>query len=370
MKWIQVVVLLLMCTGCWDMREINHLALVEMTAADMDPKTKRITAYYQVLNPTGTSSRQAGPAKASVYTYVVSEQNLGLLTEKSGTTMSRMLFTAHLQCYVFSERFARDGLLELVNYLELNTERRTNVYAVVTDAPIQNVMESFTPLDRVPGRNLRLLMDWQAKTFGMTRKLTQLEDIVKGVPLSRPTIIPILHYNRSSPASQTDRVDHINATEPGFEISEGAVFIRAKMVGKIDQHTKKMYYVLNGDARRCLENIKVNGAKVDLETRNIQVKRKWGPKRLHITIRVNLRVLYNQQMSPLTLQNTHEIEQAFNKTLVEQSNQFVRLAKDNNWDLLGIGDTKQGRGKWRDFDVSFEVSSKAVMFGNTRTPYQ
>ncbi|MBP3962883.1 Ger(x)C family spore germination C-terminal domain-containing protein [Paenibacillus lignilyticus] len=370
MKGLQVAALLLMCTGCWDMREINHLALVDMTAADIDPKTKRITAYYQVINPTGISPRQSGPSKASVYTYVVSEQNPGLLTEKTGTIMSRMLFTAHMQCYVFTERFAREGLLELINYLELNTDRRTNVYAVVTDAPIQNVMENFTPLDRVPGRNLRLLMDWQASTFGMSKKLTQLEDIVKGVPLSRPTIIPILHYYGSSPVTESDRAETIKATETGFQISGGAVFIRAKMVGEIDQHTKKMYYVLNGDARRCLESIKVNGVHVDLETRNIQVKRNWGPSRLHITIHVNLRVLYNQQMRPLTLQNTHEIEQAFNRTLKEQSDQFVRLAREKDWDLLGIGDTKQGRGKWRDFDVSFEVISKASLFGNTRTPYQ
>ncbi|REE67626.1 Ger(x)C family germination protein [Paenibacillus taihuensis] len=365
-----IIMLLFLCTGCWDMREINYLAIVNMTAADIDPKTGKFIAYYQVINPTSMSAKQSGPTKASVYTYTVTEESPGLLTEKTNTVMSRMLFTPHLQCYVFTERYANQGLRDLINYLEQFTDRRTNVYAVVTDAPLQKVMYSFTPLDRIPGRNIRMMMDWQARSLGMSRRMTQLKDIVEGIPLSRPTIVPMLHFHGDGQASQSDRVESIDAIEPGFELADGAVFLQAKMAGKVDRDTMTLFFVLNGEASKSFDNLKVNGAHVDVEANHIKVKRYWGKSRLRITIHSNLKVLYNGQKSPLTARNAHQIEMAFNKSFQKQADQFVQLAKQKHWDLLGIGDTKQGRGRWRDFDVTFDVSSKATVFGNTRTPYQ
>ncbi|SFI40295.1 germination protein, Ger(x)C family [Paenibacillus sp. UNC496MF] len=370
LRMLLAVMLLLLCTGCWDMREINRLAIVNLTAVDIDPKTGKLVAYYQVINPTSISAKQSGPAKASVYTYSVTEDSPGLFTEKTGTIMSRMLFTPHLQCYVLTERYARRGLNDLINYLEMYTDRRTNVYAVVTDAPLNNVMDTFTPLDRIPGRNLRMLIDWQSRLIGMNRKLTQVKDIAEGIPLSRPTIIPMLHYHGDRPASQSDRVERIEGANPGFELADGAVFVHAKMTGKVDRNAMTLYFVLNGEASRGFERLTVNGADVDVEASHIKVSRHWGPSRLRIAIRADLRVLFNQQKIPLTSRNAREIESAYNRTLRQRAEDFVRLAKDKDWDLLGIGDTRQGRGKWRDVDVTFDVQAKAIWFGNTRTPYQ
>jgi hypothetical protein len=109
---------------------------------------------------------------------------------------------------------------------------------------------------------------------------------------------------------------------------------------------------------------------VDLELRDIKVHREWGPSRLRIAIHVKLRGLFNEQKKPLTSRNLEEVERTFNKTFKKQAEEFVRFGQEKDWDLLGIGDVKQGRGRWRDIEVSFEVKSKAVLIGNTRTPYQ
>ncbi|MFC4807842.1 Ger(x)C family spore germination C-terminal domain-containing protein [Paenibacillus sp. GCM10023250] len=370
LRILLAVMLLLSCAGCWDMREINRLAIVNLTSVDIDPKTHQLVAYYQVINPTSISAKQSGPAKASVYTFSVTEKSPGQFTEKTGTIMSRMLFTPHLQCYVLTERYARKGLKDLINYLELYTDRRTNVYTVVTDAPLKNVMETFTPLDRIPGRNLRMLIDWQSRLIGMKRKLTQVKDIAEGIPLSRPTIIPMLHYHGDPSASRSDRLENINGADPGFELADGVVFVHAKMEGKVDRNTMTLFYVLNGEATRNFERLRVNGAVVDVEASHIQVSRHWGPSRLKVAIRAELRVLFNHQKVPLTSQNAREIEAAYDRTVRRHAEDFVRLAQEKDWDLLGIGDTRQGRGKWRDFDVTFDVRSKARWFGNTRTPYR
>ncbi|MBB3153803.1 Ger(x)C family germination protein [Paenibacillus endophyticus] len=352
------------------MKEINQLAIVDMIAIDRDEKGMFI-AYYQILNPPSIEARRSGPSRAAVYTYEVSAPTMGNMLEKTGAVMSRNLYTSHLQCYVVSERMARAGLLKMANYLENYKERRTNVYAIVSEDPVSKVINTFTLLDRVPGRNIRLLLDWHARRLGINKLPTRMNDLVEGIPFSRPTIMPIIQYKGNGSASLADRLEDINATKQSITFNGGAVFIKAKMVGKVSDEIKNTYYVLNGYATRKQETFKVNGETVDIALNDIQIKRKWITKdRLQIRVDGNIGIINNEQGVKLTLQNIEKMELEFNRTYKKKCEQFVSFAKQKNWDMLGIGDTDHGRKRWKDIQVEFEVHSKLTTLGNTITPYE
>lgn len=369
-KLLFALCILWICPGCWDLKEINQLALVDTIAVDQDEKGK-FHVYFQVLNPPSIEARRSGPSKAAIYTYEVSSPTIGRISEQTGMVMARKLYTSHMQCYVISERSARNGLQNFVNFLENDPERRTNVYTVVTEKPVSTVMNSFTVLDRVPGRNIRLLLDWHARNFGINKLPIRMKDIVSGIPFSRPIIIPLIQYTGDRAASKADRLDDINATKETLKFSGGAVIYRAKMVGKINNEMKNFYYVLNGFATRITETVKVNGQTVDVEVTDIKVKRKRETDNgLIIRLEAKLGILNNEQNRRVTVQNIRELEQAFDFFYKEKGEKFVRLAQEKNWDLLGIGDTKQGRGNWKAIQVKFDIHSKVRFLGNTITPYE
>ncbi|GMK44758.1 spore germination protein KC [Paenibacillus glycanilyticus] len=369
-RTVTSILLLLLCTGCWDKREITQLALVEMIAFDHDDKGS-YSAYFQVLNPTSIQARQVGPAKASVYTYSVKADNFGSILEQLNSTTSRKLFTSHLQIYVVSERAARSGILPFVNYLEMNPERRTNVYAVVSDSTISELMKNFTPLDRVPGRYIRLIIDWHARAHGMVKSPSRIKDIINGIPRSRPTVIPILHFMGKEAGSTSDRLENIDATQQNFNIRDGAVFINARMMGRINSTNCELYNVLNNYANRFFIKIKVHNQNVEIIARNIRIKRKWNKQRrqLLVDVKAELQLVSNEQKNPLTLINQHDIERAFNARFNQLAEDFVALGLRNNWDLLGIGDTSYGRKNWKTIDACFDVQSKVTLAGNTISPY-
>ncbi|WP_219834001.1 Ger(x)C family spore germination protein [Paenibacillus sp. R14(2021)] len=372
MKRIAAFLLLMaLCTGCWDKREINQLALVDMVAADRDDKGNLLT-YFQVLNPSSIQARQVGPAKAAVYTYLVQSRHIGDVPKEFSQKMSRRVFTSHLQCYVLSERNARHGIMALINYLEMNPERRTSVYTVVTDSSVSELTKNFTLLDRVPGRYIRLMMDWHSTSLGMLRTPSRMKDILNGIPRNRPVIIPIIHFNAKQSRATSDRLEDIDATREIFSIDGGAVFIRARMVGKITSAQYEMYFVLNHIAHRFFTNVQVQGQTVGLVARNIRVKRKWNAssRQLRLDVRAELQLIDNEQKSPLTPANQREIEQAFNGRFQQLAADFVAQSKARKWDMLGIGDTSYGRKEWSAFEVSFNVQSKVTLAGNTTTPYK
>ncbi|WP_337102701.1 Ger(x)C family spore germination protein [Paenibacillus sp. YIM B09110] len=352
------------------MREINQLAIVDMIAMDRDEQGVFLT-HYQILNPPSNEARRSGPTKAAVYTYEVASPTLGSSAEKTGSVMSRKLYTSHLQCYVVSERMARAGLLKVANYLENYKERRTNVYTIVAEDPVSEVIGTFTLLDRVPGRNIRLLLDWHARSFGINKLPIRMNDILEGIPFSRPTIIPIIQYSGNASASQSDRLEDIHATKQNLKINGGAVLIGAKMVGKVSDEIKNTYYVLNGYATRKQETFQVNGQTIDVEINVDQIKRSWVTKdKLRIRLDVVMGLMNNEQSEKLTIRNIEIMKEQFNRTYKRKCEQFASFAIEKNWDMLGLGDTNQGRNRWKDIQVEFEVQSKLATLGNTITPYE
>ncbi|NHN33779.1 hypothetical protein G9U52_28590 [Paenibacillus sp. S3N08] len=353
------------------MKDINSLAIVSLAGVDKNPETGNFTAYYQVINPTSLSTRTGASAKAVVYNFQFKDYSHGRFNEQTGMSMPRKFFMADLQSYIISERYARQGILDLINFIELSPEQRSNVILFITDSPMYTIMNSFTPLDRIPGRFIRSLTDQYKPNFSMSLYPIRFKDIAREIHLHTPIVIPIIHYSGENPSSNSDRVEKIDANKDGMSFSGGAVLIHARMVGNLDEQSKNLFFILNKKYRQRTETVKINGDFVDVEAQNIQVQRKWNTPGSHLLIDLyaDLRLMNNQQKSKMTLQNLHQIEKEFNQTLEKELKSYEQMGTNRGWDLLGIQDNGGNEMTWRQTKVTIHVHSKMTTIGNTSTPY-
>ncbi|GMK47062.1 hypothetical protein PghCCS26_41910 [Paenibacillus glycanilyticus] len=354
------------------MKEINQLAIVNIAAADKDPETGLITAYYQVINPSGVSSRSGSSGGAAVYTYEFTEYSSARFAEKTSRVMPRQYYTPQIQCYVISERYARQGLVDLINFLEHDPEHRTNVDIVISDEPLAVVMNSFTVLERVPGRYIRSLFELHSRNFHHGEFPGRLNELAKGINFHQPTIIPILDYSGKQPADKMDKLENINASKDSMSFSDAAVFINARMVGRIGVEYKTLFYILNGKLMKFVEPVEIDGTNVDVEAQNVRVKRRYdrSANRLILNIQADLRVLSNNQDANLTVHRLKEIETAFNEALQQKSRLFDHWSKKREWDMLGIQDEGADSASWRHTRLEVKVKSKVTTTGNTGAPYK
>lgn len=354
------------------MKEINQLAIVNIAATDKDPKSGRITEYYQIINPSGVSARSGVSGGAAVYTYEFKEYSSGRFANKTSQVMPRHLYTPQVQCYIVSERYARQGLVDLINFLEHDPEHRTNVDIVVSDAPLSVVMNSFTVLERVPGRYIRSFFELHARNFHNGVFPGRLNELAKGINFRQPTVIPILDYSGKQPADKMDKLENINASKESLSFSDGAVFVNARMVGRIGVETKTLFYILNGKIMKYVEPVEINDAMVDIEAQNVRVERNFerSTNRLVLNVRADLRILSNNQTNELTVHNLNEIETAFNEALQRKSRHFNEWSKNKGWDMLGIQDEGIDSAAWHHTKVEIYVKSKVTTTGNTGSPYK
>jgi spore germination protein KC len=385
-KIIMIGVCLCCLTGCWDKVEINQLAIGELVGVDLEPDTREMIAYYQIVNPEAVAAQKVSGIKSPVYTYRVQAPSIAELGMKAAEILPRMLFPDQYQSEIITERFARQGLQPFLNLYERQYNRRSNLYLFITDSPLSDVMMTYPPLERLPGRSLRSLIEFQSETTGRVSKKSRIKDLVENMETSVLTVMPMLRLSGSEPLSTTDRYEQINANEGNLILSGGAVFKHDRMIGKLKLKQMPYYVLLKGESEVFFESVTVNGRKVDLQATKPKVHKRLyiisGVPVWKIDISTRLVILNNEQKKDLTLENMAEIIEAFNKQVQEKTTDLYQDSIRKEWDLFGLEDKiKYKRGKewkvvqkqknaWNQTKLQLSVKSKITDIGEIINPYK
>lgn len=167
--------------ACWDKTELNELALVSMIGVDSDPESGRKTIYYQIINPlSGTSAKGTpGGNEATIYTYEVRGRSYGEINSTIYKILPRKLFVAHYKVLIVSQRAARQGIRDIVNFIEMQPNGRSSVPLLVADGPISQIMRTFTPLERIPSDAVDSKLKFLARDSLIVGKHIKVRDVIE-----------------------------------------------------------------------------------------------------------------------------------------------------------------------------------------------
>ncbi|SCW36665.1 germination protein, Ger(x)C family [Paenibacillus tianmuensis] len=387
LKKMMLIIFFSVClTGCWDKVEITQLAIAELIGVDSDPETGKFIVYYQIVNPEAVASTKSSGIKSPVYTYKVEGFNIRDLSLKTAEIMPRNLFPDHYQSEIVTERYARQGLQTFLNFFERQYNRRSDLYLFVTDSPLSDVMMTYTPLERLPGRYLRSLIELESETTGRVSKKSRIKDLMENMESSILTVLPVLSISGSKPLSTTDRYEQINANKGSFILNGGAVFRKDRMIGKLPMREMTYYYLLKGENKVLFESLVVNGREVDIQATKTKVRKRLSIGTEGVTWKVdistNLLIMQNEQRNKLTLENMKEIKEAFNQQVDKKVTDFFESAMRKKWDFFGLEEAiKYKRGKawesirnqrnaWQQTKLRLSVQSKVIDIGEIDNPYQ
>ncbi|MDQ0418902.1 spore germination protein KC [Croceifilum oryzae] len=383
---IMMTGILLCCTtGCWDKNELNELAIGELVGADRDPDTGKQTVYYQIVNPEAVAAQKGGGIKAPVYTYCVQADSTSELGTKTANLLPRKLFSDHYQSEIVTERYAKQGLNSLLNFFEKQHNRRSNLYLFVTDSPLSEVMMTYLPLERLPGRSLRSIIEIQSKLTGRLSRRVRIKDLVENMESSRLTVMPMISLSGSSPSPTTDRYEKIEANQGNLIFSGGAVFKNDRMIGKLPLNQMNYYFILKGESEVFMESLTINNRTVDVQAIKPKVRRRLdlisGEPVWKVDISTKLSLVNNEQKNELTLENLKMIEEKFKQQVFQKATEFYQESISKEWDLFGLEEKiKYQNGKewddmkkrgiaWDKTKLQLSIKSEITDIGQTINPY-
>lgn len=385
-RWVMLMACMLGLSGCWDMVEINQLAIGNLAGGDIDLKTGNQIVYYQVVNPSALVSQRGTGITSPVYAYRVEAKTLAGLALGATDTLPRDLFPDQFQAYMITERMARHGLHPYLNFLERQSNRRTDLDLIVTDSPLSEVMNTYTLFERMPGRSLRSLLELQYRSTGRVSPKSRIKDVVEHIESNVLTVLPMISLIDSKQASTNGRYEHINANRGSLILTGGAIIKKDKMIGKLTMDQIPLYNLMNGYAKMYYDRVTVNDEKVDVAGSKIKVSKKLvmeqGIPVLRVSLHCNLKLLNTEQNEKLSMGVLNQMKETFNKQLIEKETAFFERTKSKGWDLFSVEELmsyKRGKAwenlkandqSWKRAKLDIRVQSKLTDVGAIIHPYK
>ncbi|TCS96651.1 Ger(x)C family spore germination protein [Hazenella coriacea] len=156
-KWLSrslIVMLLVSLTGCWDMRELEHMFYVH--ALGVDYKNNRYEVYAQVLNFSTLAKQESGGSSGGQGEQVGAWVGKGVgstlisAIHNLYATAQRRIYWGHLSAIVFSKEALNKGLKETLDSLTRYNEVRHIVWLYGTDKPIEEILNTTPVMESTP----------------------------------------------------------------------------------------------------------------------------------------------------------------------------------------------------------------------------
>ncbi|MEH7491966.1 Ger(x)C family spore germination protein [Neobacillus niacini] len=127
---VQVSVMVLILSGCWDHRELSEITVVVGMAVDKGDNGK-YTLTIEGINAKELSDKTSTGFAPSIF-YALEGDTLAELSQKMNVGISKNLIYSHMKVLVISEEVLRDGLIDFLDFLERNREIRDDFNLVTT----------------------------------------------------------------------------------------------------------------------------------------------------------------------------------------------------------------------------------------------
>lgn len=380
-----VMIVAVLLTACWDKTETNQLALVSTVGVDSDPDSGESTVYYQIINPlSATSSKgMAGGEQAPVYTYEIKGSSFGEIKSAIYQILPRKLFVAHYKVFLVSRRTAQQGIRDLVNYIEMQSNGRASVPMLIVDGSMPEVMQTVTPLERVPSDSIDSRLDLLIRNSLLAGKDIRIKDVIERSEKSEMIVLPLIaRMSETLSANSMETAAEVEANPHNFIVAGGAVFRNYRMVGELDDAELIWYHLLDGQRGRQVRQFQVEGKNVSVEFNLNRLRREvvWTSDQPLVKIRMDLDLstIYAGGFVPKSRNDVKKFEHRINQIIADECLAFYQRSREQGWDLLGIRDVLRRQkpnhpdigSAAKNAKITIQVHTRLKRIGSMNQPYE
>lgn len=225
--------MLVLLSGCWDLRYLDKLGVVLAMGVDDDPSGKqKLQVTVQVVLPQNVAAEsKGGTGGTPVTTFTETGDTIFEAIRKMTAKTSRRLFFSHTQMLIIGEKMARKGIFPLVDLIERNSDIRTDISVVVTrGVRAEQLLQMTTQMESIPVNQFHEMIDVNQEAYAvnyavLVKDLTRLTGEGK-----QQAVLPSFRIEGDKAAGNTvDNVKTIPA-EAIPALSTMAVFRDGKLV--------------------------------------------------------------------------------------------------------------------------------------------
>lgn len=263
--------LLFLLSGCYNYRELNDIAIV--SAIGIDKKDDLYDMTFQIMNTKkGGNDSNSNEVQPKFITYNASGKTVQGISRKIILESPRRLYLNHIQVLIISEKLAKEGIVDILDWFARDSESRKDFYVLISKDP-DKVLNTLTSIETLNSKKIADNIKTDSKFLGIAEETTFENVLADYINDKKELVLPSIKL--SGDTKKADKSSNIETTDPDAKIylSNMAVFKDDKMLGYLtSDESLAMSFIKNKIKNTIIEYKCDNNNYVTSELFNVKTK--------------------------------------------------------------------------------------------------
>ena len=360
MKKILIIILtLLLCTGCFDYKEINDLAIINAIGVDYENDEYVIT--LEILN----DQIDKDSSKITSYTKVGHGKNLTSAIENAADKLSKQLIFNHIKLMILSKSIIEEKFENIIDLFLRNTYFRENFYVISTTKNKPETLLNHTT-NEAPIASTAITDTLESIRYSSnTNVLKKFDEMVEEV----------ITYGIDTCFS------NITLKDNEFIVDGMSIFNNYSYKSNLSNEYVKIYNLLTDNFDRPTYTINYDNLSFTTAINNGKINAEIKSGTINVTGNLMGRIIDNDPKYNIRdPKNLERIDNDFTNLLNKKISEFIKVLQDNNSDILGITRNyyKKTRTKDKDYwlkldiksNIKFNINKKGLIYDVERESWK
>lgn len=360
MKKILIIILtLLLCTGCFDYKEINDLAIINAIGVDYENDEYVIT--LEILN----DQIDKDSSKITSYTKVGYGKNLTSAIENAADKLSKQLIFNHIKLMILSKSIIEEKFENIIDLFLRNTYFRENFYVISATKNKPETLLNHTT-NEAPIASTAITDTLESIRYSSnTNVLKKFDEIVEEV----------ITYGIDTCFS------NITLKDNEFIVDGMSIFNNYSYKSNLSNEYVKIYNLLTDNFDRPTYTINYDNLSFTTAINNGKINTEIKSGTINVTGNLMGRIIDNDpKFNIRDPKNLERIDNDFTNLLNKKIPEFIKVLQDNNSDILGITRNyyKKTRTKDKDYwlkldiksNIKFNINKKGLIYDVERESWK
>lgn len=360
MKKILIIILtLLLCTGCFDYKEINDLAIINAIGVDYENDEYVIT--LEILN----DQIDKDSSKITSYTKVGHGKTLTSAIENAADKLSKQLIFNHIKLMILSKSIIEEKFENIIDLFLRNTYFRENFYVISATKNKPETLLNHTT-NESPIASTAIIDTLESISYSSNTNILKMFDEI---------IEEVITYGIDTCFS------NITLKDDEFIIDGMSIFNNYNYKGNLNNEYVKIYNLLTDNFDRPTYTINYDNLSFTVAINNGKLNTEINNGIINISGNIMGRIIDNDpEFNIRDPKNLERIDNDFTNLLDKKIEEFIKVLQDNNTDILGITKNyyKKTRTKDKDYwlkldiksDIKFNINKKGLIYDVERESWK
>ena len=314
---------LFVLTGCPDYRELTDMAIA--SSIGLDIKDGNYNVIVHVLDAKKTGEKDVSP---NIKIYESSGKTLHEALRKIVLESPQKLYVGHLNSFVISERFAKEGISKIFDFILRDSEVEKSFNLMVTKNNINEIMNINNSDSNVPLQDISKNIDLSTNIEGSTSSITFDRFIESVIKIGIDPVLPVILIKDEDDKKTISLDEQI------------AIFKDDKLVSYLNKDNTFIYNLLNNNLSSSVFSFKCDKSNYgSIEILDYSSNYYYDFDLNKIITEVDIISSLSELNCNMNIENNKimdEIEIRIKNELSKNINNFFNEIKKSESDILGI----------------------------------